>query len=208
MTKFGLIILFSCILAGCSNNSLNTKFPSDDRDAAMDVAMKFCKAMESLDKNSVRPFLTDSTVWVDTDGVIRPYMRGKGEMAEFEKASNTIWTHEILCSNNNVVTIVAKETGDFYRYLDLIAKLQVIDLHIYQGKVAKIVLRVSTTYKNSQNVEYLKFKRWLYSQKNISEPALMKPDTTLHFNGQSAPRMIYWLKKWRHYSDSVAALRI
>lgn len=170
----------------------------------MIAAAKFCKAREAMDKMAVRPFLTDSTISVDMNGVSRPYKRGESDICEFEKRTNTIWEHEILCANDNVVTVVAKETSDFYNLLNLGAQIEVLDLHMYEGKVAKLVMKTITTYKSSQNVEYSGFKRWLFSQKNISEPELIKPDSTLYFTGKSAPRMVFWLQKWRQYSDSIS----
>ncbi len=108
----------------------------------------------------------------------------------------TKWSYEIISVNQNKVTAILREKNDYFTLLDLGIRTQVSEYSVESGKIRHSVSKVVVEERGTQSEAYKKFRDWLLSQPNLSEPDLLDSYNNLKFDGKSAPRMLYWLKKW------------
>ena len=156
-----------------------------------------CTAREKFDALQMEAFLSDSFSLVSTDKKKRLYNRQLApRICAWEKQMNTHWSHEILGVDSNVVTVLAKETSDYFTLLGLGAGIQVNQYEVRNKKIEKSTAILFITATSTQDKEYSRFYSWLLSQPGIHVPDLIAADGSLKFDGSSAQRMIYWLKQW------------
>jgi hypothetical protein len=142
-------------------------------------------------------YLADDYAGVQQDGSEVLYDRARAyHIADWERGMNTKWNYKILGVHNNNVTVLLTEDSYYFTYLGLGTRTQVTVYLVEEGKIKKAVSKLDVQERSSQGEEYQKFKTWLLKQLDRSEPELVNDNGGLIFNGKSAPRMLYWLKKW------------
>lgn len=188
------VSLLAALLALLAARDVRSQ-PRGDEPAA--VVERHMKAVAAMDAKAIVADLASGYTLVDTDGSSRPYNREMGaDFCDWERVMHTKWTHEILGVDGNVVTVLAREKSDYYDRLNLGAGVQLEQLVVENGKIAKSISKLFITEKSNQSTEYRKFAKWLSERKDLREPDLIRPDGSLVFNGKSAPRMLYWLTRW------------
>jgi hypothetical protein len=161
------------------------------------VVKQFCDAMASLDANQMFRFIKEDYYLVDTEGNRRLYNRKLAEtMCKWEKEMDSKWTFEILGVDGNTVTVLLKEYNAYYTLLGLGHSIQVSQYTVENGKIQKSQSRLFITEKSSQSVEFNNFRVWLFDQKDLNEPSLIRPDSSIAFDGQSALAMRKWLQRY------------
>lgn len=167
------------------------------------VVSEFCEARVSLDADRMFQFVKEDYYLVDSEGNQRPYNRKLAEvMCKWEKEMDTKWTFEILGADGNTVTVLLKEYNAYYTLLGLGHSIQVSQYTVENGKIQKSQSRLFITAKSSQSVEFNNFRSWLFSQKELHEPLLIRPDSSIAFDGQSAPAMRKWLERYSKSLES------
>lgn len=157
----------------------------------------FCEARKALDAARMEKVLADDYAGVQQDGSEVPYNRQLAyHIADWERAMNTKWDYRILGVNDNAVTVMLTEKSDYFALLGVGTRTQVTVYIVQGGKIKKGVSKLDVQEHGSQAEEFRKFKTWLLQQLDSPEPQLVGPTGNLIFNGRSAPRMLYWLKKW------------
>lgn len=168
----------------------------------VDTVRLFCEARKDLDAARMEKVLADDYAGVQQDGSEVPYNRALAyPIADWEQAMNTKWNYKILGVNENAVTVMLTEKSDYFTYLSIGTRTQVTVYIVEGGKIKRGVSKLDVQERGSQGEEFRKFKTWLLDQLDRPEPNLVGPSGNLIFNGKSAPRMLYWLKKWHRHRN-------
>jgi hypothetical protein len=189
-----LILLVMCT----SNDTVPKDNPPSE---AVRIVTALCEARAELSAGKMEMYIADDFHSINDDGSTRLYDREMAKtMCEWERVMHAQWTYQILGVNDSVVTVLLKETNDYYTLLGLGAGVQVSEYVVANGKVNHWTSKLFITEKGAQSDRLTKFKEWLLSQPGINEPTLLRPDSSLIFDDVAAPRMLHWLKQWNKVS--------
>jgi len=198
-----LIVLISglLLLAGCIPE--RTKSKNNFHSEALETVTGLCKAREELSAEKMEKYIEDDFHTFNEDGSMRLYNREMAKsMCEWEKVMNARWTHEILGVNDSAVTVLLKEKNDYYTLLGLGGSIQVSEYTVVNGKVKYWKSKLFIMERGSQDEAFSGFRIWLLSQPDLNEPKLIRRDSSIIFSGDSAPRMLHWMKEWRKVVDA------
>ncbi len=191
------LLLVNCLLffAACTSKSTTSK--NNFRSQAATVVAGLCQGRENLSAEKMEEYIADDFHSFNDDGSPRLYDRERAKsMCEWEKVMHTRWTYEILGVNDSVVTVMLKEKNDYYTLLGLGGSIQVSEYTVSNGKVQYWKSKLFIVEHGTQDEGFSKFRTWLLSQPGLNEPTLVRPDSSIIFSGEAAPRMLHWLKEW------------
>jgi hypothetical protein len=196
--KASLLICVTILILVNAFCQVNKKVTSTDPvNEAAAIVSTYCDARKAMDAAQMEKCIADSFFLVSDNGSATLYNRSSAyPICEWEQLMNTKWTYTILGIDSNVVTVLLKEENDYYELLGLGAGVQVTEYTVKENKIEKGVSKLFITEKGTQSKAYRLFSAWLFSQPGLSEPDLVRSDGRMIFDGKSAPRMLYWLKKW------------
>lgn len=172
--------------------------------AAVNAVAEFCKARVELSAEKMEKYIADDFYTLNEDGSVRLYDRETGKtMCEWEKVMNSRWTYEILGVNDSIVTVLLKEKNDYFTLLGMGGGVQVSEYTVGDnGKLKYWKSKLFITENSTQGEALSKFRNWLLSRPALNEPTLIRSDGSIIFNGEAAPRMLYWMKEYRKASDA------
>lgn len=161
------------------------------------VVVGYLEAVKAMNPEQMNKQVADDYKLVPTDGPERLYNQDLAyPITDWERGMNTRWSYEIINEHQNTVTVISTEKNDFFTLLGLGQRTQVSEYSVEGGKIIRSVSKVVVERFGTQSDAYRKFTSWLFSQPELSEPDLIDSNNRLIFNGKSAPRMLYWLRKW------------
>lgn len=165
---------------------------------AVAVVRDYLSALQRLDAEAMNRYLADDFVVVSTDGTAKPYDPAVAlRTCEWEREMHTEWTAQVIGADKSSVSVVLTERSDYYRLLGLGSGTQVVTYIVESGRIRREVVRFVVEEHGTQADAFGRFSTWLVTALDRREPALLRSDGTLIFDGKSAPRMRYWLERWQ-----------
>jgi hypothetical protein len=172
------------------------------------VVRGYLTATKALSAEGMLAWLADDYRLVDTNRQERAYRRHlAAPICDWERVMNTRWSYRILGVNQNQVSVILVEHNDYWRLLGLGSRTQVIVYIVESGKIKKSLVKHLVEERGTQDEAFGRFKTWLLAQLKQPEPELVTPEGRLIFDGKSAPRMRYWLRKWHQVQNRTKSMR-
>ena len=205
--RFVTLFLVNCLMCLSACTSKTTESKNNVQPPAVAVVAGLCQAREELSAADMEKYIADDFHTFNDDGSARPYDRENAKsMCEWEKVMHARWTYEILGANDSIVTVILREKNDYYTLLGLGGGVQVSEYTVSNGKVKYWKSKLFITENGTQHEGFSKFRTWLLSQPDLHEPTLIRPDSSIIFSGDTAPRMLYWMKEWKKVLDTNSSI--
>lgn len=163
----------------------------------------YLEAVKALDAERMQRYLADDYTLVESNGKERAYNRSRAyPICDWERVMHTKWSYKIIGVNKNSVSVVLTEKNDYFTLLGLGFRTQITVYIVESGKIKRGVSKYVVEERGTQGEEYSKFKTWLLNNLERPEPDLVNAGGGLMFDGKSAPRMLYWLRRWNRLQES------
>lgn len=114
---------------------------------------------------------------------------------DYERGVDTKWSYEVLGVHGGEVTVLSRETNAFYDLIGVGTRSIVEIYTVANGLVRARRTLLSVQAQGDYQAALDAFKAWMARQPGATAPGLFD-GRYLTFDGQSAPRMLPWLRKY------------